>query len=221
MPNYFFTCSKEHIFEALVPYETMLKGIPCRIEVKGRRCRKKSKWLPMSPRQAQNARHFTPTFLYMREDGELVVPGRSDPSHLPKSYRDSLQRKGFKEVTISTFREYEKFQKTVYERLNSRAALYNKAEQEQYDTMVRENIDSLKRGGVVEIPNENGQGSRIINMPPLDKLDHPQVRRLAEYAIERLKGHRFSSERSNSFIEAFENDNRHYIDRDTDYKRRS
>lgn len=221
MPNYFFTCPKSHIFEAIVSYETMLKGLPCRELVNNKKCRRKSKWIPMSPRRAQAARHFNPTFLYMREDGELVVPGRSDPAHLPKSYRNSLQRRGFKEVNLNTFREYEKFQKTVSERLNSRAALYNRAEQEQYDIMVKENIDSLRRGGMVEIPNENGQGSRVINMPPLDKLDHPQVRRLAEYAIEKLQNYRFNSGPSSSFIEAFENDGGYYIDKDTNYKKRS
>ena len=217
MPNYFFTCKRDHLFEAIVPYETMLKGIPCR----NKSCRCKAKMIPMSRGEARAARHFAPSLLYVRADGEIVAPGRNNPDHLPKSYRNSLRKQGYKEVQITNFREYEKFQRDIGERLQARAEAYNAAEQRAYDQAVKEQIDSLRRGGYVTMPNEHGQGERVINMPPLDKLDHPEVRRFAQYAIERMKNYKFKTESPNPYINAFENDGIRYEDRDTDYKKRS
>lgn len=222
MPNYFFECSKKHIFEAIVSYEKMLKGITCKYKDKdypSSKCKAKAKRLFLSPSQAQNARHFSPTLLYMREDGELVVPGRNDLEQLPKSYRSSLLRKGYKEVQISNFREYEKFQRDISEKLKSRADSYNHAEQSIYNQAIKQEIDSLKRGGEFEFPNENGKGTRIVKVPPLSEM-HPKARRFAEYAIQRALEHKFKSNSANPQINAFENDNVHYIDKDTDFKRR-
>ena len=197
----------------------MLNGIKCRN--KSPRCRAIAKRLFLSNRQAQQARHFNPTLLYMRADGELIVPGRNDERQLPKDYIKSLHKQGYKKVEISTFREYEKFQKEISQKLQSRADAHNYREQEAYDREVKEQIDFLKRGGMVELPTENGKGSRIVNMPPLDKLDHPQIRRLAEYAIEKMKNYKFRSDNVNPMIQAMEFDNIKYSDRDTNNKRRN
>lgn len=184
------------------------------------KCRKIAREVILSPRQARMARNFAPSLLYMNTSGDVITPGRNNPDHLPKKYVASLRKQGYKEVQITNFREYERFQRDISARLKDRADAYNYAEQKAYDEAVNKQIEDMKRGGIVEIPNENGQGSRFINMPPLDRLDHPQVRQLAEYAIEQLKGHRFESENQNPFIDAFEHDNRSYRDQDTDWKRR-
>lgn len=232
---HFFECSKGHISEHSISAtdnkgklhlttkeinESRKTKIQRTIKCKTSKCRRISLEVILSPRQVRAARNFSPSLIYMREDGEVVVPGRNDPSQLPANYLASLHKQGYKEVQINTFREYEKFQKDISQRLKERSDAYNYAEQEAYDYAINQEIESLRRGGRVEIPNENGQGSRFIEMPPLDKLDHPQVRELAEYAISKLKGHKFKSENSNPFIEAFENDNLSYMDQDTNWERR-
>lgn len=217
MPLYFFECKKSHLFEVNVSYETMKAGIPC----KQKRCKAIAKWCPMSRGAAQAARHFAPSLLYVRADGDIIMPGRNDPAHLPKGYRNSIQRKGYKEVQITNFREYEHFQKSISEKLQARAEAYNAAEQSAYDIAVKEQIASLRRGGRVELPNENGKGSRIIDMPPLDKLDHPQIRRLAEHAIKQLESYKFKSSPVNPFLNAMENDSVKWEDVETGFRRRS
>lgn len=217
MPNYFFECSKQHIFEAIVSYEQMLQGIPCKSKDYPK-CRSKSHRIFLSPRQAQVARRFAPSLLYVREDGEVIAPGRNNPDHLPKSYRNRLHKQGFKELNITNFREYESFQRDINQRLRARADSYNSAEQEAYDIAIKEEIDSLRRGGMVEFPTEDG-GSRIVKIPPLEEM-HPEARRFAEYAIKEAEKMRFRSEDPNAYIEAFERDGVYYRDRDTDWKKR-
>lgn len=212
MPNYFFECKKEHLFEAVVPYETMLKGIQCRVKP----CRCKATRVIMSPRQAQAARHFNPTLLYMRDDGEVIVPGRNDEGQLPKNYLKRIHKQGYKRVDITTFREYEEFSHKINEKLRQRAERYSAAEQEAYDAAVRQSIEFMRQGGEVEMPEilPSGQiSSRVVKMPRLEDLS-PQARRLAEYAIEKAKSFRFNTSDPNSYINAFENDNVKYNDRE-------
>ena len=232
---HFFECKKGHISEESIS-ATESTGklslttdeinrsrklrIQRTIRCKTKKCRRIAIEVILSPRQARMARNFSPSLLFVREDGEIIAPGRNDISQLPKKYLASIHKQGYKQVEITTFREYERFQRDISSRLKDRADAYNYAEQKAYNQMVNEQIESLKRGGMVEIPNENGKGSRMVNMPPLDKLDHPQVRRLAEYAIEKLRGHKFESGDSNPFISAFEMDNVSWQDRDSDYKKK-
>jgi len=176
----------------------------------------------MSRGEARAARHFAPSLIYVRADGELVCPGRNNPDHLPKSYRNSLRKQGYKEVQITNFREYEKFQRDIGERLQARAEAYNAAEQRAYDQTLKENLDFMKRGGEVEMPVvlSNGQiSSRRVKMPRLEDLS-PQARKFAEYAMERAKEKRFRTPSINPQIRAFEEDNVSYRDQDTDWHKR-
>lgn len=214
MPNYFFECPKEHLFEAIVSCEEMLKGIPCR----SKRCKRIAKRAFLSSSKAQMARRFAPALFFINEKGDVIAPGRNNKEHLPKSYLKKIQKRGYKEVNIETLRQYEEFQHDLNQRLRHRADIYNQAEQQAYDAALAEEIDSLKRGGMVEFPTEDG-GSRQVKIPPLSEM-HPAARRFAEYAIEQAKQMRFNTRDPNPFINAFENDNVSYRDRDTDWKKR-
>jgi hypothetical protein len=72
---------------------------------------------------------------------------------------------------------------------------------------------------MVEFPNEDGS-SRFVKIPPLNEM-HPQARKFAEYAIAKAQEQKFKSDDPNPFINAFENDNTFYRDKDTDWKRRN
>jgi len=178
--------------------------------------------IPMSRGEARAARHFAPSLLYVRADGEIVAPGRNNPDHLPKSYRNSLRKQGYKEVQITNFREYEKFQRDIGERLQARAEAYNAAEQRAYDQTLKENLDFMRRGGEVEMPVvlSNGQiSSRCVKMPRLEDLS-PQARKFADYAMKRAREQRFNTSSINPQIAAFEDDNTYWRDEDSDWKRK-
>lgn len=175
-----------------------------------------SKQVWLSTRESRNARHFNPSLLYVRADGEVIAPGRNDERQLPKSYLKQINKQGFRKVEINNFREYEKFQRDISQRLQSRANNYNSFEQRSYDEAIKQNIEFMKSGGMVEMPVilPNGKvSSRMVKMPKLEDLS-PQGRRFAELAIKRAKEKRFRSENVNPMIRAMEFDNVGYEDRE-------
>lgn len=209
-------CTTGHIFEIDLPSSEAKSKFKCKIIG----CNKMAEivWLP--PHISRMARNFEPTLLYRNKDGEIVAPGRNNPDHLPKKYRDDLARKGYKKIEITNFRQYEQFQREQRILLKDQRDKYISETQELYDLRMKDEIEALERGGTIELPNPDGKGSRIIQVPKLEDMA-PAQRRLAEYAIAKAKGYRVESRESNPHIAAMEYDNQYYADKDTNWKRRS
>ncbi len=215
MPRYDFECSDGHVFEIDIPSSKVKDKFRC----KSNGCNKLAERVWLSPRVSRQARAFSPSLLYVRADGEVIAPGRNDPSHLPKNYRNKLQKQGFQQVELQTYRQYESFCRQQSAKSKDKKELYLKDQQRQYDEVIKDQIEALRRGGEVEVPLENGQGSRTIKYPPLEQMD-PRVRQLAEHAIAEAQGYRMKSEDSNVYIEAFEQDNAKWCDEDSGWKER-
>jgi hypothetical protein len=196
----------------------MKAGIPCRFKIKDKSCGKPSVKIDLSPRQSRQALGFQPTLLYVKPDGQVVVPGRNDPDLLPKRYKNRLAKQGYKEVKISNYRDYEKHQKSMREIFKDQRDAYVEYQQNLYDQQLKEGIDFLKQGGTIEMPNPDGS-MRLMSVPSIDKME-PSMRRLAEYAIERAKNHKISGELKDPQIQALEYDNTSYRDKDTGWKER-
>lgn len=212
-----FECSKGHIFEAMV--EPQNKTLRCRF--KG--CRSLAERVFLPPHVSRMARGFEPSLIYRNAKGELWVPGRGDETKLPPRAKRLLAKRGFKKIEITNFREYERFCREQSQINKNRDDNIIQREQEQYDKALAQGIEELRRGGVIEVPNEDGT-SRRINVPKLEDM-HPQVRALAEYAIEQAKNSRFGGlqdgNQQGPHIAAFEYDRETYRDRETDWKARS
>lgn len=215
MPLYSFECTKGHIFEKIIPYSEISIKIKC--ESLSPKCRAKAQQVWLSSRTRRMAQNFQPTRLFMREDGELIVPGRNDLSQLPKSYINRIKKQGYKPIEITNFREYEKFKNQVNEKLKTQSQKQNEKDQQLYNEMIQSQIGSLIRGEGVEIPDGQG-GMKRVNMRLSDMS--PRGRAMAEIAIRKAQDHRFKSDDPQFYGNAFENDNIHYRDEDTRWKRR-
>jgi hypothetical protein len=218
MINHWFECTKNHIFESTIDKVDDSTTIPCKIKP----CKSLAKRIYLSPAQSRNARNFTPSLLYVNSQGHVIAPGRNDPDHLPASYRKELNKNGYKEITINNFREYETFQRSQRSKLKDQKDIYLTDQQAQYDQTVKQNIEALRNGGIIELPNPDGSSNRV-KVPPLKSM-HPSMQRLAEYAIKQAEEHRIKAPDSNPMIGCMEYDSKlpnsdvdaqNYRDKDT------
>lgn len=211
-----YECTKGHIFESTVDSTQLSKKIRCTF--KG--CRALSAIVYLSPRQRRQAQNFSPTLLFQHPlTGEVIVPGRNDKSHLPKKYLTKLAKDGFQEVNITSFREYETFRKEQGSKEKEKAQYYQHLEQQHYNEIAQQAIKDIKTGGNMLLPDKKGR-LREVYIPPIDKMDHPQMRAIAEHAIRELQNHRVPLNHQESFIHSMEYDNQKYRDKDTDWKER-
>jgi len=234
MPIRFYECSNGHITEQVEVTKTPGKTIYTLPEILASRqqkqprtytcstCSELANEVLLSHSETRMARNFSPTLLYKHPDGRVVMPGRNDPRHLPKKYKDKLAKQGYVETTISNFREYQTFVKEQRSLLESQQSAYIREQQAEYDKAVREQIAAFKRGDSLEIPitDERGRvvGSRTIKQR-LDDLS-PKMRELAELGIERALNHRIQGGSINPHIHSMEFDNTSYRDEDTSWKKR-
>lgn len=212
--RYDFECSAGHVFEVDLPSSKANSKLRC----KYKNCKKLSVKVWLSPRASRQAKAFEPTLLYINAAGDVINPGRNNPDHLPKRLRDRLSKQGYKQIEITTFRQYEQVRKQITKVDRIKAEKYTSLEQEVYDHAIKQAVDDLRRGGEVEFPNPDGS-SRIVKIPPLEKM-HPQARQFAEYAIKQVLDHKFTPNNPNPYIESFENDNLSYRDADTEWHQR-
>ncbi len=220
MISHFFECTRGHITTKTIHSDKVRKTHICNFNLdKNKRCKAKSERVFLPPSIARNALAFRPTLLYINKNGDVINPGRNDPSHLPSDYLKSLSKKGYKEITINNSRQYSDFQRQMRTTNRDKYDEFIHNEQQAYDSEMKQNIDFLKSGGTIEMPNPDGS-SRTVRIPPLDKM-HPSMRRLAEYSIEQATGHKISRPFEDVRIESYENDNTYYRDKDTGWKKRN
>lgn len=211
-----YECTKGHIFESTVDSTHTHKRIRCKVSP----CKALASIVYLSPRQRRQALNFSPTLLFVHPlTREVIAPGRNNTSHLPKKYLDKLTKDGFQEVSITNYREYETFRKTQNSIEKDQAQYHQHLEQEDYNRRARQAINDIKSGGKMLLPDKRGR-LREVYIPPLDQLDHPQIRAVAEHAISQLESHRVPINNQESFIHAMEYDNQKYRDKDTDWKER-
>lgn len=223
-----FECTKGHLFEhytapknvGKVSYslKELLESKPLRIKCKVKNCKSWAKSVILSRRKARMARRFAPSLMFVNQQGHVINPGRNNKEHLPKGYIEGLLKKGYKEIEITTFREYESFVKSQEIKLGIERDKFIHKEQQIYDEEIREGIDFLKRGGEMEIPDEKG-GMKTIKVPRLEDMT-PKGRAFAELAIQRAREHSIQADKPKVGIDAMENEGRFYRDVDTSGKRR-
>jgi len=220
-----FECTSGHIFEAMIEAEAIKEPIQCRF--KGEiPCEAPAEVVYLSPRKASNALRFEPTLLYKNANGEVIAPGRSNPEHLPKEYRDRLAKQGFKPLQINNFRQYESFIREQRSRANDDRERFISEAQDKYDKELNSQIEAFKRGDILRMPVVRADGSidyeaeKTLQVS-LDSLS-PRMRELAEYSIERAKQYRIRDRvrEANPHIEAFERDGTSYCDVDTNWRNR-
>lgn len=209
-----FECSIGHITEKIIDSSKTKEKQKCG----SNGCTKLASRVFLSKRERSMARCFSPTLLFVNKAGEIIMPGRNNPDHLPKKYRNQLAKEGYEQKEITNFREYERFQREQYDINKEKAQLRTSIEQEKYNAEIRANIEAFRRGEPLTIPNENGIGTHIINLR-LDDLS-PKMREFAQHSIDRALEYRFESKTDHPYIQAMEEDNTYYRDDTTDWKKR-
>lgn len=199
-----FECAEGHIFEATV--ESDVDKLRCRET----NCKRTATRVFLPPRVSRAAQAFKPTVFYQRKDGEIFVPGRSD-DHLPKKLKSKLERQGYQQRTITNFREYERFRREHTEHIRARDKAYQDAERERYDQERARNFDELRRG--FTMTRDDGS---TVHMRAADFSGMGQA--ILERALQDTE---YQNDPSPEFyIDAYENDNPRYNDRDTNYRDR-
>lgn len=242
MPFRHYECPSNHITEQLDPVThvgkkvyTLEEVLESRANAKTRTikcstCNLKAEEVYLPPKQQRDARNFSPTLFYVHPNGDVIVPGRNDPNHLPKRYRNNLAKQGYEQREISNFREYESFQKEQRAKNNhhkQQRDFYVNHTQNTYNANLEKEIQALRDGKPIEVPNPDGT-TRTITPPPLDQMS-PKMRDLAIHAIEQAKQYRLNKPISDPIVASLEYDGKlpnsdvdsyRYRDSDTDWRSR-
>ena len=208
---HWFECTKGHIFEHFT--DQPRQKVKC--QTKG--CHKLAERVFLSRSQSAAARRFAPSTYFVNSAGHTIFFGRSDSSHLGQKALKELARDGYQEAQISTFREYESFcrEQTAIRgrKMNAEAA----EERQMQSTLVANAKADLKNGFYYR--NKETDEDVFIRYDELQ----PELRKavdeqFADYEkeLERM----YKQVTPDVFIDAFENSNKYYEDRDTDWKRR-
>jgi len=184
--RHYYECAKGHITEhSLDSYQSKVRcGKEITTGKSTRLCQSLAEVLHISDRKGQNALAFKPIEFFINSEGEVVNLGCSlndlgklslKSQNKMKKYIRRLEKKGFTHKSLSTIFEYEAFRKEH----NSRLTEANLEEIFKHDIAsseyIREEINDLKRGFTLNYPD-----GRSVAIPPLDKFDHPEARKLAE-----------------------------------------
>jgi len=168
---------------------------------------------------SRNALKFQPTTVYVSKTGEVFNPGRAY-DHLPKAMTRDLERQGYRKRELTTFRAYSKFCKEMDQYETDRYDAHRELEKTNRDRALKSELDDLKRGCRVTIPDRRGR-MREVQMPRLQDMS-PRIREMVEIQLERRNNEKYGEGRfqPGSHIDAFENDRCSYNDKDTGFRKR-
>lgn len=217
MPLHNLECSSGHIFEHFISLAELKNyKIKCKSKFN---CKSFAKIVYLSPRQSRNALAFEPSLLFVNSNGDVIAPGRNNTKHLPKKYLNDIKSKGYKEVKIETFRQYEQFRREQTLKAKAQHLEQSYHEKEAINDILQNNINEVLYTGYYHTRND---GSKVF-IPPIDKLDNSEAKKLAQRAVDECRSLMNKNEENfdpNIHIDSFENDNPKWNDKETGFRDR-